>query len=175
MKISHFPILLLCVSTIISCKSPQQKSVPQNIYSVDSILTQQDILIGDTFILEGFCVDICAHGSNHITLLGSDTTQIINVEANDKLVSFDKGILNNNVKIKATIVEERVDEVFLADWEQRLDESLKAPDGGNHKAVAMLKQQIEQIRNAIAERTQKENKNYYSQYHIIASEYEISK
>ena len=96
MKISHFPILLLCVITIISCKSPQQKSVPQNIYSVDSILTQQDILIGDTFILEGFCVDICAHGSNHITLLGSDTTQIINVEANDKLVSFDKGILNNN-------------------------------------------------------------------------------
>ena len=43
------------------------------------------------------------------------------------------------------------------------------------EAQKNYKKQIEQIRAEIAERTKKENKNYYSQYHIIASEYEIEK
>ena len=175
MKILNATVLLLCLISIIACKPSSPKEAAQEIYSVDSILTIQDALIGDTFMLEGFCVDVCGHGSNHITLLGSDTTRFVNVEANSELVSFDKGVLNNNVCVKATIAEERVDEAFLSNWEQRLDESLKAPDGGNPEAVAMLKKQIEQIRAEIAERTKKENKNYYSQYHIIASEYEIEK
>ena len=37
----------------------------------------------------------------------------------------------------------------------------------------MLKQQIAEIRAAIAERAEKDNKNYYSQYHIVASEYAV--
>lgn len=38
-----------------------------------------------------------------------------------------------------------MDEAFLSDWEHRLDESLKTPQG-NPEAVAMLKQQIAEIR-----------------------------
>lgn len=167
------PILLSVI--IFACKSSKNEASKDVVYSVDSLLSITDSLIGDTFQLEGFCVDVCDHGSNHITLLGSDTTKYVNVEADEKLVSFPKEALNANVKVTATIAEERVDEAFLADWETRLDESLKAPDGGNPEAVAMLKQQIADIREVIAERVKKENKNYYSQYHIIASKYEIEK
>lgn len=175
MKNLNVAILSLFLTSITACKPSLQKETVRKTFSVDSLLTQQEALTGDTFMLEGFCVDVCGHGSSHITLLGSDTTQVVNVEADAELISFDKGVLNNNVRVKATIAEERVDEAFLSDWEQRLDESLKAPNGGNPEAVAMLKKQIEQIRAKITERAKKEKKNYYSQYHIIASEYEIEK
>lgn len=175
MKTLNVIALLVCITLMMACRPSSKNTVSQTIYSIDSLLVQQDALIGDTFMLEGFCVDVCGHGSNHITLLGSDTTQYVNVEADAGLSSFNKDVLNNNIRVKATIAEERVDEAFLADWEHRLDESLKAPDGGNPEAVAALKEQIEQIRAEIADRVKKENKNYYSQYHIIASEYEIQK
>lgn len=152
-----------------------QGSETSAVLTVDSLLSVQDRLIGDTITLQGFCVDVCGHGSTHVTLLGSDSTKVVSVEADQQLVSFPKEALNSNLRVKAVVEEQRVDEGFLSDWERRLDESLKAPDGGNPQAVAMLKQQIAEIRAVIAERTKTEGKNYYSQYHIMASEYEIEK
>lgn len=153
----------------------QQNKEESGAMSVDSLLSVQDQLIGDTIDLQGFCVEVCGHGSTHVILLGSDSTKVVNVEADAQLGSFSKDALNNILSVKAVVEEERVDEAFLADWERRLDESLKAPDGGNPEAVAMLKKQIAEIRAVIAERTEKEGKDYYSQYHIVASEYAIEK
>ena len=65
-----------------------------------------------------------------------------------------------------------MDSVFLADWEYRLDESLKAPDGGNPEAVAVLKEQITALRDSIAARFARTGKNYWSNYTIEAYSYE---
>ncbi|WP_455498872.1 hypothetical protein [Coprobacter sp.] len=174
MKVVNLCVSLLILSFIVACQSKTNSSdkAADKAYQVDSLLVLQDSLIGDTIELEGFCVDVCGHGGSHITLMGSDTTQIINVEAGPQVGSFSNDLRNNNVRVKVVIDEQRVDEAFLSDWEHRLDESLKTPQG-NPEAVAMLKQQIAEIRAAIAERAEKENKNYYSQYHIVASEYAI--
>ena len=174
-KFSILPMAgLLALAACHTQESKNGSNEPEAL-TVDSLLSVQDRLIGDTIYLEGFCVDVCGHGSTHVTLLGSDSTKVLNVEAGRQLASFGKDALNRNLRVKAVVEEQRVDEAFLSDWEHRLDESLKAPDGGNPQAVAMLKQQIAEIRAAIAERVKKENKNYYSQYHIVASEYDIEK
>lgn len=174
MKVVNLCVSLLILSFIVACQSKTNSSdkAADKAYQVDSLLVLQDSLIGDTIELEGFCVDVCGHGGSHITLMGSDTTKIINVEAGPQVGSFSNDLRNNNVRVKVVIDEQRVDEAFLSDWEHRLDESLKTPQG-NPEAVVMLKQQIAEIRAAIAERAEKENKNYYSQYHIVASEYAI--
>ncbi len=173
MKVVNLFVSLLILSFVVACQSKTSSDqVVNKVYQVDSLLIMQDSLIGDTIELEGFCVDVCGHGGSHITLMGSDTTQVVDVEAGPEIGSFSNDLRNNNVRVKAVIDEQRVDEAFLSDWEYRLDESLKTPQG-NPEAVAMLKQQIAEIRAAIAERMKKENKNYYSQYHIFASEYAI--
>lgn len=174
MKAVNLCVSLLILSFVVACQSKTNSSeqVAGSAYQVDSLLVLQDSLIGDTIEIEGFCVDVCGHGGSHITLMGSDTTQVVNVVAGPQVGSFSNDLLNNNVRVKVVIDEQRVDEAFLSDWEHNLDESLKTPQG-NPEAVAMLKKQIAEIRAAIAERTEKENKNYYSQYHIIASEYDI--
>ncbi len=173
-KISIFSVAGMLA--LASCHSQgENKNQELESLSVDSLLKVQDHLIGDTVSLNGFCVEVCGHGSTHVILMGSDSTKVVNVEAGEQLSSFSKDVLNSNVHVNAVIEEERVDEAFLADWERRLDESLKAPDGGNPQAVAVLKQQIAEIRAVIAERVKAENKNYYSQYHIVATEYDFEK
>ena len=174
MKVVNLCVSLLVLSFVVACqpKTTTSDQIADEVSQVDSLLVLQDSLIGDTVEVEGFCVDICGHGGSHITLMGSDTTQIVNVEAGPQIGSFSNDLRNNNVRVKVVINEQRVDEAFLSDWEHRLDESLKTPQG-NPEAVAMLKQQIAEIRAAIAERAEKENKNYYSQYHIVASEYAV--
>ena len=173
-KISIFSVAGMIALASCHSQGESNSQVPDTL-SVDSLLKVQDSLVGDTISLDGFCVEVCGHGSTHVILMGSDSTKVVNVEANEQLASFSKDILNCNVRVKAVIEEERVDEAFLSDWERRLDESLKAPDGGNPQAVAVLKQQIAEIRAVIAERVKTENKNYYSQYHIVATEYDSEK
>ena len=157
MKVVNLCVSLLVLSFVVACqpKTTTSDQITDEVYQVDSLLVLQDSLIGDTVEVEGFCVDICGHGGSHITLMGSDTTQIVNVEAGSQIGSFSNDLRNNNVRVKVVI-----------------NESLKTPQG-NPEAVAMLKQQIAEIRAAIAERAEKENKNYYSQYHIVASEYAV--
>lgn len=175
MKVVNLCVSLLVLSFIVACqpKTTSSDQLADEVYQVDSLLFLQDSLIGDTVELEGFCIDVCGHGGSHITLMGSDTTQIVNVEAGSQIGSFSNDLRNNNVRVKVVINEQRVDEAFLSDWEHRLDESLKTPQG-NPEAVANVETaNCMKFRAAIAERTEKENKNYYSQYHIVASEYAV--
>ena len=135
----------------------------------------EDMKGGDTLSVRGFCVDVCLQGANHITLVSDDSLHAINVIADDGLVSFDEGLKYSYVTVEGVLDEQRVDSVFLADWEYRLDESLKAPDGGNPEAVAVLKGQISALRDSIAARFARTGKNYWSNYTIEAYSYEPEK
>ena len=132
----------------------------------------EDMKSGDTLSVRGFCVDVCLQGANHITLVSDDSLNAINVIADGDLVSFDEGLKYSYVTVEGVLNEQRVDSVFLADWEYRLDESLKAPDGGNPEAVAVLKEQITALRDSIAARFARTGKNYWSNYTIEAYSYE---
>ena len=135
----------------------------------------EDMKSGDTLSVRGFCVDVCLQGASHITLVSDDSLHAINVFADKNLMSFDEGLKYSYVTVEGVLNEQRVDSLFLNDWEYRLDESLKAPDGGNPEAVAVLKGQIEALRDSIAARFTRTGKNYWSNYTIEAYGYKEEK
>ena len=102
MKVVNLCVSLLVLSFVVACqpKTTTSDQIADEVYQVDSLLVLQDSLIGDTVEVEGFCVDICGHGGSHITLMGSDTTQIVNVEAGPQIGSFSNDLRNNNVRVK---------------------------------------------------------------------------
>ena len=51
--------------------------------------------------------------------MGSDDTKTIRVEA-CKLGSFDSKCVNSIVEVKGTLVEDRIDEAYLQNWEKQL-------------------------------------------------------
>lgn len=153
---------------LVACNSNPKSE--QKIYTIADLETQIGNLVDDTISIQGLCLNVCGHGSNHITLMGDDTTQMIEVRADDKLQSFNPDVVNTIVNVKGVVTEDRIDTAYLNNWEFKLDESLKG-DNGNPEAVAMLKEQIVMLRDSISSRNAREGKNYYSIYKVVASEY----
>ena len=126
---------------------------------------------GDTLSVRGFCVDVCNSGASHITLAGEDTTHMIAAVAAKDLGSFDESIKYQYVRVQSILHEQKVDRAFLDNWEYRLDESLKGPNG-NPEAVAMLKEQIVSLRDSIDARQARCGKEYWSNYTLEVISYE---
>lgn len=152
---------------------------------VDSLLKNAEAFIGQPVVVEGVCTHICQHGGGKIFLMGSDDTQTIRIDAGDKVGKFTPETVNSLVRINGTLNEERIDEAFLAQWEEQAKAQAAAQHGtagasceSDQKArgetpVNSVEERISNFRKRIAERQAKEGKNYLSFYSVTADSYEI--
>lgn len=162
----------LLAAFVVLAASCTQKDKKTGAISLDTLAaTIEQMQDGDSISVRGFCTDVCGHGSEHITLVGEDTVNAINAIADLELKSFDDALKYQYVTVHGILCEQRVDSMFLNNWENRLDESLKGP-GGNPEAVAALKEQIAWLRDSIASRYARTGKNYWSNYTITTYAYE---
>lgn len=153
------------------------------VLTVDSLLNNAEKLTGTEIELEGLCTHVCAHGATKMFLMGSDDTKTIRVEAG-KLGSFDNACINNIVKLKGTLLEERIDEAYLQNWENELKAGEAEKHGEGEGGCSTEKnargetsndtyKRIEDFRKRIADRKAETGKEYLSFYYLEASEYEI--
>lgn len=188
-----FILALTAGSILTGCKSKaskqngaaQQETQQAKALEVDEVLAQADDLTGKTFTTEAICTHICAHGGGKIFLMGSDDTKTIRVEAGEKIGRFIPETVNNLVRVTGKLVEQRIDEDYLSNWEAqakaRTDE--KHGDSGQgceseqkargEAASNSVEERIANFRKRIAERQDKEGKNYLSFYYIEGDSYEI--
>lgn len=169
-----------------SNKSKEQASaeeVAPAALEVDQVLADPDSLVGDTIKVEGICTHICKHGGGKIFLMGSDDTKTLRVEAGESIGSFPQETVNSIVRVTGVLVEDRIDEDYLAQWESQIADQAKETQGEGGCAADMkanaeaatntVRERIANFRSRIAERTEKEGKAYVSLYHIEGLSYEI--
>ncbi len=191
MKISRTILSVLALSCLlISCNQKQRSDSTEidntsEIMQVDDLLSNAETLVGETVVLDGVCTHICQHGGKKIFLMGSDDTQIIRVEASDNIGSFSQETVNSIVEVKGILMEQRIDETYLVDWETRLAAGTAEKHGDgeegcateqkaqNEKPASTEQERIANFRERIAERNEKEGKNFLSFYFIEAEEYTI--
>lgn len=154
---------------------------------VDAVLAKAEELVGQTFTVEAVCTHICAHGGGKIFLMGSDDTQTIRVEAGEKIGHFKAECVNNLVRVKGKLMEQRIDEEYLANWEARAKAETEEKHGTNgqgceseqkargEQPAENLEERLANFRKRIAERQEKEGKNYLSFYYLTGESYEIAK
>ena len=152
---------------------------------VDELLRNAARLVEKEISVSGICTHICSHGGGKIFLMGSDDSKVIKVEAGEKIGSFKPETVNSMVEVKGILKEERIDEAFLADWEAKIKQGTEEKhgqgEGGcdtekkarNEASAYSAQERIENFRKKIAERNEKEGKNYLSFYHIEAISYII--
>ena len=164
-------------------KTRQTEAARPAALEIDELLASADSLAGKTVTIEGVCTHTCRHGARKIFLMGSDDTQTVRVESGE-LCSFDPQCVNRIVRVTGTLDEQRVDEAYLAAWE----EQTKAQTGERHgtteagcdaeKAArqetgATVAERIADFRAKIAARKAAEGKDYLSFYYVTATSYEI--
>lgn len=150
---------------------------------VDQVLADPDSLVGDTIKVEGICTHICKHGGGKIFLMGSDDTKTLRVEAGESIGSFPQETVNSIVRVTGVLVEDRIDEDYLAQWEAQIADQAKEAQGEGGCAADMkanaeaeansVRERIANFPSRIAERTEKEGKPYVSLYHMEGLSYEI--
>lgn len=192
-SISKWSLTLLLGMTLglASCgddsnKSKEQASaeeVTPAALEVDQVLADPDSLVGDTIEIEGICTHICKHGGGKIFLMGSDDTKTLRVEAGESIGSFPQETVNSIVRVTGVLVEDRIDEDYLAQWEAQIADQAKETQGEGGCAADMkanaeaatnsVLERIANFRSRIAERTEKEGKPYVSLYHMEGLSYEI--
>lgn len=153
--------------------------------SIDEVLAQADSLTGKEVSIQGICTHTCKHGATKMFLMGSDDTKMLRVEAG-KLGSFDTKCVNSIVDVKGKLMEQRVDEAYLKDWEAQLQEANKKQHGNNQAGCEQEKKargeqantpegRIAAFRQQIAKRKAETGKDYLSFYYVEASQYDIRK
>ena len=150
---------------------------------VDQVLADPDSLVGDTIEIEGICTHICKHGGGKIFLMGSDDTKTLRVEAGESIGTFPQETVNSIVRATGVLVEDRIDEDYLAQWEAQIADQAKEAQGEGGCAADMkanaeaeantVRERIANFRTRIAERTEREGKAYVSLYHMEGLSYEI--
>lgn len=191
--INKWSLMLLLGMTLglASCEGDSNKSKEQAstaevtpaALEVDQVLADPDSLVGDTIKVEGVCTHICKHGGGKIFLMGSDDTKTLRVEAGESIGSFPQETVNSIVRVTGVLVEDRIDEDYLAQWEAQIADQAKEAQGEGGCAADMkanaeaeansVRERIANFRSRIAERTEREGKAYVSLYHMEGLSYEI--
>ena len=118
--------IALVAFTIQGCNSKKQKNsdpvkteqtslASQKILQVDDLLKEAEAMSGKEVEIEGICTHICG---KKIFLMGSDDTKTIRIEAGKEFGNFKPETVNNVVRVKGTLVEDRIDEAYLVQWEE---------------------------------------------------------
>ena len=193
MKMKKYVVLVVALMAMVgfnSCGNKQQKQQDEaseqlsGAIDVDSLLAAADSLSGKEVTVEGVCTHICAHGGGKIFLMGSDDTQTIRIEAG-KVGKFDQKCVNSLVKVTGVLVEQRVDEAYLENWENQLKAATAEKHGDSDAAGCSTEKQargetanspeqrIADFRKKIAARKARDGKEYLSFYYVEANNYEI--
>lgn len=192
MKIKSL-IMLAAAVAMVSCGGNASKSstdeqqaeaaIEQAAMEIDALLTDVASLTNQQVVIEGICTHICSHGGRKIFLMGSDDTKIIRIEAAE-LGAFDQKCVNSIVKVGGILREERIDEEYLKQWEERIatntaDEHGDDESGCNTEKAARgetgntAAERIADFRTKIAARNAAEGKEYLSFYFVEALAYEV--
>lgn len=151
--------------------------------SIDEVLASADSLAGKEVTIQGICTHTCKHGATKIFLMGSDDTKTIRVEA-CKLGSFDSKCVNSIVEVKGILVEDRIDEAYLQNWEKQLSTQTEKQHGDGEAGCDTEKkargetgntaqERIADFRAKMAQQKAQTGKDYLSFYHVDAASYDI--
>lgn len=151
--------------------------------TVDEILATAESKVDSLVTFEGVCTHACKHGATKIFVMGSDDNNVIRVEAGN-LGSFDAKCVNSLVEITGNVREDRIDEAYLAQLEDEIKSQTLQQHGSGEAGcesdnaargvkAQTIEGQIAEYRSKIAQRKEKEGKDYLSFYYIEAKSYNV--
>lgn len=189
--IKSFALALTASLFLISCGGNQNKNENNEetatieAVSVEKALEQIPNALNQEISIEGLCTHICAHGGKKLFLVTDDGERSVQVIADESLGRFPEECVNAIVRVKGIVKENRIDEAKIQEMEAQMAKQTAEKHGedesgcgheqkaNQEKPADTFKERMDNYRSQIAERAEKESKNYLSFYYIVASDYEI--
>ncbi|MGL5682967.1 MAG: hypothetical protein ACRDDZ_07920 [Marinifilaceae bacterium] len=184
--------VMACMALLTACGGTTQnngqkaEATTMASINIDQLLATADTKAGQDVVIEGVCTHICKHGGKKIFLMGTDDSKMIRIETSPEIGAFKQECVNSMVRVEGTLVEERIDEAYLAKWESEIaaqeeEKHGEKGEGGcstekkarGEGAATSTEERIASFRKRIAERQERDGKAYLSFYRVDAKNYEI--
>ena len=188
-KLMMAAAMLAACFMMVSCGNAKKQSqsaeqVSTVAMSIDEVMAKAADLVEQSVTIEGVCTHTCSHGAKKMFLVGSDDSKTLRIEAGE-LGAFDTKVVNQVVTVKGILKEERIDEAYLVDWENRLKAQTEEHHGNGEGGCDTEKNargetantaegRISDFRTKIAAEKAATGKEYLSFYHVVAESYEIN-
>lgn len=196
-KFAFIAILTIaCASLFSACgKKTETKEATEEAVtamSVDDVLANANQLLGDTITIEGVCTHLCSHGAMKAFIGGTADSIMLRCEAKPYIgQAFPLEMTRHAVQVKGILAEERVDSAVIEQMIAQNEalnaqaaatgDTIKDHESGcetervarGQKNAVTFADRIADYRKKIADRKEKEGKDYLSYYYLQAISYEI--
>lgn len=180
-----FATLAIAFSFVLltACGGSAQKET----LTVDNVLSDPAAYVGQTVTVEGVCSHVCSKSGMKLFIQGASEDKTLRAESNSRLGKFDEESVDKKVRVKGTLVEDRITEADVQEMEKEIIAGTQVShgEGGDGceteqlaEGVAVGSSEMDRVNNfraRIAERKAEEGKDYLSFYHIDADSYHIVK
>ncbi len=158
------------------------------VYSVEEFNKVAETEVGGKLTVEGICSHICAHGARKIALTDPSGEFMVQGLAGATMDTFSYEAEGKTVQISGVVQESRIDEAYLKSWEAQLDAGTEEKHGNEEEEGGCSTEKklrgekvdanssegrIADFRARIAERMEKEGKDYLSFYNLKVESYKV--
>lgn len=132
-----FALLILMIGFFSSCDSGLKEEARDTKndtiqITVLSFEKQADTLANRQVIIEGTVFHTCKHGGKRMFLVyGSDSVRV-KITAGPQITKFDESLVGSRVRVYGTLIEERIDEKYLNEWENEVKNPKENHEAGVH-------------------------------------------
>lgn len=151
--------LIFSIITMGYVNAQSKKAAKLPTFTVDNFEKKAEKFVNKEIYITGTCDHVCKHAGKKLQLIGEVEGNSIEILAG-KIDKFPKELEGEDLKIKAVVMEEKIDEEYLKEWEAELKSSGTA-----------CETEMGQIKDARA-KMKKDKKDYVSSYYLKAVSYE---
>ncbi|MGE5355271.1 MAG: hypothetical protein ACM3PT_03465 [Deltaproteobacteria bacterium] len=156
-------LLTFTIFTIGAVQAQSKKKVAKlPSFTVENFEKKAEKFIGKPVYISGTVDHVCKHSGKKLYILGKNDEKV-EVLAGD-IERFPKELEGEDIKVKGTVMEERIDEEYLKEWETEIKSEHK--DGSATCATEM-----EKIK-ATRDKMKKNKKGYVPIYYLEGISYE---
>ena len=120
-------ILFAFVGLLIACNNSQKKvekdgSEEPVTLTVNDFLTKAGDYVGQEIVIKGTVSHTCRNGGKRMFIFDDSEDNRVKIEASESVPSFDVSLEGSDIQVSGMIQELIIDEAYLSEWEQELNE-----------------------------------------------------
>ncbi|BDD09438.1 hypothetical protein FUAX_18700 [Fulvitalea axinellae] len=148
------------------------------VYPVDSLPSNFEKLVGQDIFFKGNVQHVCKHSGKKAFLVGENPKTKVRVMAKGKIKAFGGDLIGEELVVKGTVKEMRIDEAYLARWEAQLEKAKSKQTKKRKEALKKADEASCDSGNSPIDKIRAEikanGKGYKSVYYIDGLEYTVS-
>jgi hypothetical protein len=133
-------LILFAFAAIVAACSNSQKNKTSNesegsdtisepvTITVNDVLTKAGEYVGQEVRIQGTVSHTCKHGGKRMFIFDDNEDNRVKIEASESVASFDASLEGSDVLISGVMKELVIDEAYLMEWEQELNEEINNPE-----------------------------------------------